>query len=65
MKAYLKTSGLTTYNFLSSNISEQFLFGEILYMVNCIHVMYNDQRNAQVFNLFIYLLLPYMFRAFC
>jgi hypothetical protein len=25
---------------------------------------YNDQRNAQVFNLFIYLLLPYMFRAF-
>jgi hypothetical protein len=26
--------------------------------------LYNDQRNAQVFNLFIYLLLPYMFRAF-
>jgi hypothetical protein len=25
---------------------------------------YNDQRNAQVFNLFMYLLLPYMFRAF-
>jgi hypothetical protein len=24
----------------------------------------NDQRNAQVFNLFIYLLLPYMSRAF-
>jgi hypothetical protein len=24
----------------------------------------NDQRNAQVFNLFIYLHLPYMFRAF-
>jgi hypothetical protein len=24
----------------------------------------NDQRNAQVYNLFIYLLLPYMFRAF-
>jgi hypothetical protein len=23
----------------------------------------NDQRNAQVFNLFIYLLLPYEFRA--
>jgi hypothetical protein len=23
--------------------------------------LYNDQRNAQVFNLFIYLLLPYMF----
>jgi hypothetical protein len=26
--------------------------------------LYNDQRNAQVFNLFVYLLLPYMFRAF-
>jgi hypothetical protein len=26
--------------------------------------LYNDQRNEQVFNLFIYLLLPYMFRAF-
>jgi hypothetical protein len=26
--------------------------------------LYNDQRNAQVFNLFIYLILPYMFRAF-
>jgi hypothetical protein len=26
--------------------------------------LYNDQPNAQVFNLFIYLLLPYMFRAF-
>jgi hypothetical protein len=27
-------------------------------------LLYNDQRNAQVFYLFIYLLLPYMFRAF-
>jgi hypothetical protein len=26
--------------------------------------LYKDQRNAQVFNLFVYLLLPYMFRAF-
>jgi hypothetical protein len=25
--------------------------------------LYNDQCNAQVFNLFIYLLLPYMFRV--
>jgi hypothetical protein len=24
----------------------------------------NDQRSAQIFNLFIYLLHPYMFRAF-
>jgi hypothetical protein len=26
--------------------------------------LYNDQRNAHVFNLFIHLLLPYMFQAF-
>jgi hypothetical protein len=26
--------------------------------------LYNEQCNAQVFNLFIYLLPPYMFRAF-
>jgi hypothetical protein len=26
--------------------------------------LYNDEPNAQVFNLFIYLLLPYMFRGF-
>jgi hypothetical protein len=26
--------------------------------------LYFDQRNARVFNLFIYLLVPYMFRAF-
>jgi hypothetical protein len=26
--------------------------------------LYSDQRNAQVFDLFVDLLLPYMFRAF-
>jgi hypothetical protein len=26
--------------------------------------LYNDQINSLVFNLFIYLLLPYVFRAF-
>jgi hypothetical protein len=26
--------------------------------------LYNGQRNAKVLNLFIYLLQPYMFRAF-
>jgi hypothetical protein len=26
--------------------------------------LYNDQRNAQALNLFVYLRLPYMFRAF-
>jgi hypothetical protein len=32
--------------------------------INSVDKLYNDQRNAQVFNLFIYLLLPYMFQAF-
>jgi hypothetical protein len=42
----------------------------ILHIVLCckdrafIMKFYNDQCNAQVFNLFIYLPLPYMFRAF-
>jgi hypothetical protein len=27
-------------------------------------ILHNDQRNAQVFNLFMYLLLPNMFQAF-
>jgi hypothetical protein len=26
--------------------------------------LYNDERNSQVFNLFIYLLPPYMFQGF-
>jgi hypothetical protein len=37
-----------------------------LYVVRTVHFgmkLYNDQRNAQAFNLFIYLLLPYMFQA--
>jgi hypothetical protein len=37
------------------------------YVVRTVHFrmkFYNDQRNAQVFNLCIYLLLPCMFRAF-
>jgi hypothetical protein len=37
------------------------------YVVRTVHFgmkFYNEQSNAQVFNLFIYLLLPYMFRAF-
>jgi hypothetical protein len=28
---------------------------------NTVTELYNDQRNAQVFNKFIYLLLPYIF----
>jgi hypothetical protein len=38
-----------------------------VYVVRTVHFgmkLFNDQRNAQVFNLCIYLLLPYMFRAF-
>jgi hypothetical protein len=37
------------------------------YFVRTVHFgmkLYNDQRNAQVYSLFIYLPLPYMFRAF-
>jgi hypothetical protein len=37
------------------------------YAVRTMHFgmkLYNDQRNAQVFNLSVYLLLPYMFWAF-
>jgi hypothetical protein len=37
------------------------------YVVRTVHFgikLYNDQRNAQVFNLFTYLLLLYLFRAF-
>jgi hypothetical protein len=40
---------------------------EIFYVVSTVHLgmkLCNDQRNAQVFNLFVYLLLPYMFLAF-
>jgi hypothetical protein len=39
----------------------------IFYVVRSVYFgikLYNHQRNAQVFNLFINLLLPYMFRAF-
>jgi myo-inositol 2-dehydrogenase/D-chiro-inositol 1-dehydrogenase len=39
----------------------------IFYVLRTVHFgmkLYNDQRNAQAFNLFIRLLLPYMFRAF-
>jgi hypothetical protein len=39
----------------------------IFYVVRTFHYgmkLYNDQRKAQMFNLFIYLLLPYIFRAF-
>jgi hypothetical protein len=38
-----------------------------VYVVRAMHFgmkLYNDQRNAQVFNLFTYLLLPYVFWAF-
>jgi hypothetical protein len=42
-------------------------FVNILYYVRTVYFgmkLYNDQRNVQVFNLFINLLLLYMFRAF-
>jgi hypothetical protein len=40
---------------------------DFFYVVRTVHFgmkLYNDQRNARAFNLFIYLLLPYLFRAF-
>jgi hypothetical protein len=36
----------------------------VVMTVQCGMELYNDQPNAQGFNLFIYLLLPYMFWAF-
>jgi hypothetical protein len=42
-------------------------YGFKFYVIRTVHFgmkLYNDQRNANVFNLFIYLLVPYMFRAF-
>jgi hypothetical protein len=37
---------------------------EMIVLTNGSMQVYNDQLNAQVYNLFIYLFLPYMFRAF-
>jgi hypothetical protein len=40
---------------------------KIFYIVKTVHFgmkLYNDLRNAQIYNLFINLLLPYMFLAF-
>jgi hypothetical protein len=40
--------------------------GNRCYVLRTVHFgmkLYNDQHNAQVFNLFVYLLLPYMFRT--
>jgi hypothetical protein len=40
---------------------------DFFYVVRTVHFgmkLYNDQRNTRAFNLFINLLLPYMFRAF-
>jgi hypothetical protein len=49
---------------LLSLVYRMYLF---FYVVRTVHFgmkLYKDQRNAQVLNLFIDLLLPYMFRAF-
>jgi hypothetical protein len=35
-----------------------------LFQTSDVLILYNNQGNAQVFNLFIYLLLPYTFRDF-
>jgi hypothetical protein len=49
-------------SFILVNSSDAFF-----YVVRTVHFgmkLYNDQRNAQVFNIFINLLQPYMFQAF-
>jgi hypothetical protein len=51
---------------LANFVTAQASLLQIFYVVRTVHFgmeLYNDQRNAHVFNLFIYLLLPYMFRA--
>jgi hypothetical protein len=48
-------------------IPEQIKIFHDVFIVKTVHFgmkLYNDQINAQVFNLFVYLFLPYMFRAF-
>jgi hypothetical protein len=61
----------TVFRFGGWNNVQHFILVQIFtsyffYVVRTVHFgmkMYNDQRNAQAFNLFIYLLLPYMFQA--
>jgi hypothetical protein len=50
----------------AASSNEKFVY-YIFYVVRTVRFgmkLYNDKRTAQIFYLFIYLLLPYMFRAF-
>jgi hypothetical protein len=65
------TTGYFALNLVLISVSDLnvlFLPETILrYVVRTVHFgmeFYSAQSYAQVFNLFIYLLLPYMFRAF-
>jgi hypothetical protein len=52
---------------MHQSIPTSLIVSDIFYVawsVDFVMKLYNDQRNSQVFNLFIYLLLPYVFRAF-
>jgi hypothetical protein len=62
----LAQKSTSSFSPLASSMSETY-WSLKFYVVRTVHFgmkLYNDQRNAQVFNLFIYLLLTYMFRAF-
>jgi hypothetical protein len=63
---FLYTSELKVTSYVTLNTLTLILIS-FFYVVKTVHFgmkMYNDQRNAQVFNLFIYLLMPFMVRAF-
>jgi hypothetical protein len=55
---------INNMNFSHSENNQRPLSKSFLIFLEYAVNLYNDQRNAQVFNVFINLLLPYMFRAF-
>jgi hypothetical protein len=67
MQCSLAHSPMAKSSFSRKDIWELTMGNVIFYVESTVHFgikLYNDQRNAQIFRLFIYLLLPYMFRAF-
>jgi hypothetical protein len=69
--SYIQYYSLLFLTLGNTNMSEQLLHFftscSKFYVISTVHFgmkLYNDQCNAQAFNLFIYLLLPYMFQAF-
>jgi hypothetical protein len=58
----LKVESDSPYTFFI--LEKRNVYVEVEFQTSVKIKLYNDQRNAQVFNLFNYLFLPYMFRAF-